>query len=78
MEGRVVHAPRGDNGFGYDPLFEVESTGGRTTAELPPEQKHAISHRGKALRRLRELLDTNPIAATVGATVAAEKFEMPP
>ena len=57
VEGRIlVGGPRGTNGFGYDPLFLVPELG-RTAAELDPEQKHAISHRGKALRRLRELLD---------------------
>lgn len=56
VEGRINHAPRGDNGFGYDPLFLVDSAG-KTTAELPPAQKHAISHRGKALRHMRELID---------------------
>lgn len=55
VEGRMLRAPRGDNGFGYDPLFFVESLG-KTTAELDSAQKHAISHRGKALRRLRELM----------------------
>ena len=56
VEGRILHAPRGGNGFGYDPLFLVEDLG-RTTAELAPDQKHAISHRGKALRRLRALIE---------------------
>ena len=55
VEGRIVRAPRGHNGFGYDPLFHIDQAD-RTTAELPPEQKHAISHRGKALRRLRSLM----------------------
>ncbi len=57
VEGRIIHAPRGDNGFGYDPLFLVEDLG-LTTAQLPPEHKHRISHRGKALRRLRALIDS--------------------
>jgi XTP/dITP diphosphohydrolase len=56
MEGQLVRAPRGANGFGYDPLFEVESMG-RTSAELEPAEKHRVSHRGKALRRLRALMD---------------------
>ena len=56
VEGRIIHAPRGDNGFGYDPLFLIDPLG-KTTAELPPEEKHAISHRGKALRQLRALMD---------------------
>lgn len=55
MEGRILHAPRGKNGFGYDPLFLVENLG-KTTAELDPDEKHRISHRGKALRKLRELM----------------------
>ena len=56
MEGKLLRAPRGANGFGYDPLFEVESMG-RTSAELAPAEKHRVSHRGKALVRLRALMD---------------------
>lgn len=56
VEGRILRAPRGENGFGYDPLFYIEALG-RTTAELPPAQKHEISHRGNALRRLRQLME---------------------
>ncbi len=55
VEGRIVRAARGANGFGYDPLFFIDALG-KTTAELSPEEKHAISHRGKALRHLRELM----------------------
>lgn len=55
VEGRILRAPRGDNGFGYDPLFLIDELG-KTTAELSSGHKHAISHRGRALRRLRELL----------------------
>jgi XTP/dITP diphosphohydrolase len=55
VEGRVGREGRGDNGFGYDPLFLVENLG-KTAAELPPEQKHALSHRGKALRRMKGLM----------------------
>ena len=55
VDGRLLDAPRGSNGFGYDPLFFVESLR-RTTAELRPQQKNAISHRGKALRRMHELM----------------------
>ena len=55
VEGRVVREARGSNGFGYDPLFLIDELN-RTTAELAPEQKHAISHRGKALRHLRTLM----------------------
>ena len=56
VDGMLLHAPRGEGGFGYDPLFLVPSLG-RTTAELPAGEKHAISHRGKALRRLAGMLD---------------------
>ncbi len=53
VEGRIIRESRGTNGFGYDPLFLVESLG-RTSAELSPKEKHQVSHRGRALRRLRE------------------------
>ena len=56
VEGRILHSPRGTNGFGYDPLFLVDATG-HTSAEMSPDEKHAISHRGKALRRLKALLE---------------------
>jgi XTP/dITP diphosphohydrolase len=55
VEGRIVLEPRGDNGFGYDPHFEIASLG-RTAAELPPAQKDAISHRGNACRRMIDAL----------------------
>jgi XTP/dITP diphosphohydrolase len=50
-EGRILDAPRGENGFGYDPVFYVP-THDCTSAELPPEVKNALSHRGQALRML--------------------------
>jgi len=53
--GEVVATPRGASGFGYDPHFLLPDLG-RTAAELAPEEKHAVSHRGKALRRLIALL----------------------
>ncbi len=56
VEGRLIREPRGRNGFGYDPLFMIDELG-KTTAELESGEKHRISHRGKALRRLRRLLD---------------------
>jgi len=56
VQGVILREGRGTNGFGYDPLFFFPQLG-KTTAELTPEQKHAISHRGKALRRMRELMD---------------------
>lgn len=58
--GRILHAPRGERDFGYDPLFEFAEPGlpqsGRGFAELEPEEKDAVSHRGRALARLAELL----------------------
>ena len=58
VEGVITHEARGTGGFGYDVVFAPAGGGGRTFAELTPEQKHAISHRGRALRalalRLRE------------------------
>ena len=49
----LTYAPRGSNGFGYDPIFEVPTAAGpRTTAELSSADKHAISHRGRAFRAL--------------------------
>lgn len=55
VKGRISHEERGSNGFGYDPLFLLPELG-VTTAELEPDQKHALSHRGQALRRMRGLL----------------------
>lgn len=55
-EGRIAHAPRGGHGFGYDPLFLPDETPGRTMAELSMDEKNAISHRGRAFRRLPDLL----------------------
>jgi XTP/dITP diphosphohydrolase len=61
VEGVLLRGPRGANGFGYDPLFFIPPLG-KTTAELEPDEKHAISHRGKALRRMRELMERLPSA----------------
>jgi len=55
VEGRIAREPRGFNGFGYDPLFFLPALGA-TAAELAPEQKNAISHRGQAVRKFAELL----------------------
>ena len=55
FEGVITTSPRGDNGFGYDPLFELPELG-CTSAELPPERKNALSHRGDAARRMAEFL----------------------
>lgn len=54
-EGRIGHVPKGENGFGYDPVFEVPGHN-CTSAELPPEEKNRLSHRGQALRALVEAL----------------------
>jgi XTP/dITP diphosphohydrolase len=50
-EGRILTSPRGENGFGYDPVFLVPEEG-RSAAELPPLLKNRLSHRGQALREL--------------------------
>ncbi|NDO46663.1 XTP/dITP diphosphatase [Clostridium sp. MD294] len=55
IEGSIAHKIQGENGFGYDPIFFVPELG-KTTAQLPPEQKNAISHRGKALQKMKQLL----------------------
>lgn len=56
-EGRIAQEPRGANGFGYDPWFIPEGES-RHMAELTPQEKHAISHRGRALRALISLIET--------------------
>ncbi|MFM2151666.1 MAG: hypothetical protein RL199_101 [Pseudomonadota bacterium] len=56
-EGRITRSPRGDGGFGYDPVFEVGSDEtGRTMAELTTAEKRAVSHRGRAFEGLRTAL----------------------
>lgn len=55
IEGYIGEKPAGANGFGYDPIFYVEEYG-CSTAELSEEQKNAVSHRGKALRAMKEQL----------------------
>ena len=55
IHGELTREPRGENGFGYDPIFYYPPFG-QTTAELPAEQKNAVSHRGNALRILNEKL----------------------
>jgi XTP/dITP diphosphohydrolase len=57
VEGRIAPAPRGESGFGYDPVFVPVEGDGSTFAEMGPDAKHAISHRGRALRALLALLD---------------------
>lgn len=55
-EGRIAREPRGDAGFGYDPVF-IAAGGEATAAELEPSRKNAVSHRGRALRALVAALD---------------------
>jgi XTP/dITP diphosphohydrolase len=52
VEGWIVEAPRGEAGFGYDPVFVPIEGDGRTFAEMSPEMKHRLSHRGRAFRAL--------------------------
>jgi len=58
VEGHIIDAPRGESGFGYDPVFVPDdpSARGRTFAEMSSTEKHAISHRGRALRHLTTVL----------------------
>ncbi|GHJ45701.1 non-canonical purine NTP pyrophosphatase [Catellatospora sp. TT07R-123] len=58
MTGRLLRAPRGEGGFGYDPIFVAEGNT-RTNAELEPAEKDAISHRGKAFRSLAAVIAKN-------------------
>jgi XTP/dITP diphosphohydrolase len=64
VEGRLVHAPRGEHGFGYDPIF-FYPLDGCTTAEMDPDRKNAISHRGAALRALAERLKDPALRAEI-------------
>ena len=55
MEGRIAYEAAGEHGFGYDPIFFLPERG-MTSGQLLPEEKNAISHRGKALRKMADLL----------------------
>jgi XTP/dITP diphosphohydrolase len=59
VDGRIAEAPRGPNGFGYDPVFFYPPYG-KTFGEVPRAMKDRVSHRGKAFARLREFLTTLP------------------
>lgn len=65
VDGTLTTEPRGENGFGYDPIF-VPTGHSRTTAELPAEEKDQLSHRGRALRALAGPL-TTALATSTGA-----------
>ncbi|MBQ2288924.1 MAG: XTP/dITP diphosphatase [Lachnospiraceae bacterium] len=56
IEGQIGFEIAGENGFGYDPIFYIPEFG-CTTAELSPEQKNEVSHRGKALRKMKEIIE---------------------
>ena len=56
MEGRIGYKIAGANGFGYDPIFFLPEFG-MTSAEITPEQKNEVSHRGKALRSMRKVME---------------------
>jgi len=64
VHGYIIDEPRGEHGFGYDPIF-FHPESGCTTAELEPERKHAISHRGAALRALARMLEDPALRAEV-------------
>jgi XTP/dITP diphosphohydrolase len=55
-EGQIGLAPQGSGGFGYDPIF-IPAGSDRTAAQMPPDEKNAVSHRGKALRALLQALE---------------------
>lgn len=58
VEGRIAREVRGGNGFGYDPIFVPDEGDGRSFAEMDGDEKHAISHRGRALRALAAQLNS--------------------
>ncbi len=60
MEGIIGYESRGENGFGYDPIFYLPEEG-CSSAQLAPEEKNARSHRGQALRKMREILEKEGI-----------------
>ncbi len=57
IEGRIAHEMLGENGFGYDPIFYVPEYG-CTTAQMDPDKKNELSHRGNALRAMRKIIET--------------------
>ena len=71
--GRVLAAPRGERGFGYDPVFLPDDGGGLGSAELEPALKNRISHRGQALAMLRGMLFPSPLGRG-GRRPSAQRF----
>jgi XTP/dITP diphosphohydrolase len=64
VDGVILSAPRGQGGFGYDPVFAPEGGRGRSFAEMTPDEKHRMSHRGSALRSFAaRLIQPGPAAA---------------
>lgn len=63
VTGRIATAPRGDRGFGYDPVFVPDGGDGRTFAEMDAAEKHAVSHRAKAFSAMAEALAGAGVAA---------------
>lgn len=59
VEGTIATEPRGNGGFGYDPVFLPAEAGGKSFAEMTPEDKNAISHRGRAITELTKILNTH-------------------
>lgn len=60
MEGAIGHMAAGENGFGYDPIFFLPDYG-CTSAELSPEKKNELSHRGEGLRKMREIIEKRKV-----------------
>lgn len=56
VNGTIALAPQGSDGFGYDPVFIPDETPGRSFAEMTPDEKNAISHRGRAMQALKRIL----------------------
>ena len=77
FEGRVAHAPRGANGFGYDPIFLPAPEHDQSTAEMSPDDKHARSHRGIAIRNLLPAL-TVLFATPHSSETQDEPFDLRP
>lgn len=72
--GQITHAPKGSNGFGYDPYFHLPELG-KTAAELSPDEKNRYSHRGRALRDLLDALKARNVEADELARTHAVKTD---